>query len=251
MEQSHATRLRKLLWSAFLQGVKMDIATLCNDTVSGLCATRYCSGPRADIALTLDTGEFQWFFNQIARCQSAKYGAKLNRNLPWHLWIMQILYYGLPHIKLGKATMHAWLKLRDWLPESNVLSAEHSFESLLWFSSSSVLRFPRSVVPEIQHCVGCNASYVEELSNIIKLPSESQKNKHGTMVINTEWPNFISHTLQVLPEDRQLDNESLKPGDQPFEKLTGALYLGDVARRVLLRYGLMSLLLKFCNGSSI
>ena len=55
------------------------------------------------------------------------------------------------------------------------------------------------------------------------------------MVVNIEWPGFASKALPQLPEDRQLDAESSDPGSQLFEKLTSGLYLGDIARRILLR----------------
>ena len=41
--------------------------------------------------------------------------------------------------------------------------------------------------------------------------------------------------LPVLPEDDALDAASNNPGQQRFEKLTAGLYLGDIARRIILR----------------
>jgi len=42
--------------------------------------------------------------------------------------------------------------------------------------------------------------------------------------------------LPVLDEDRQLDADSCSPGEQQFEKLTAGLYMGDIARRIMLRF---------------
>jgi len=42
--------------------------------------------------------------------------------------------------------------------------------------------------------------------------------------------------LPVLDEDRQLDADSCNPGEQQFEKLTAGLYMGDIARRIMLRF---------------
>lgn len=42
--------------------------------------------------------------------------------------------------------------------------------------------------------------------------------------------------LPVLDEDRQLDADSNNTGEQQFEKLTAGLYMGDIARRLILRY---------------
>ena len=68
---------------------------------------------------------------------------------------------------------------------------------------------------------------------------EKYKPKYFTrtpeMVVNIEWPGLKSDVLPLLEEDRQLDAESDRPGDQGFEKLTAGLYLGDIARRILHR----------------
>ena len=61
------------------------------------------------------------------------------------------------------------------------------------------------------------------------------------MCVNTEWPGFFSHSLPILNEDQELDAESHHPGQHCFEKLTSGLYLGDVARRILLRYSALPL----------
>ena len=44
--------------------------------------------------------------------------------------------------------------------------------------------------------------------------------------------------LPVLDEDRQLDADSSNTGEQCFEKLTAGLYMGDIARRIILRSAL-------------
>jgi hexokinase len=80
---------------------------------------------------------------------------------------------------------------------------------------------------------GTNAAYVERASNIPKwhglLP------KSGEMVINMEWGNFKSSHLPITEFDRALDEESLNPGEQIYEKLISGMYLGDIVRRVLLK----------------
>jgi len=60
------------------------------------------------------------------------------------------------------------------------------------------------------------------------------------MQVNIEWPGFRSKEIPLLEEDRELDSESLQPGDQAFEKLTSGLYLGDIARRILIKYVLFA-----------
>ena len=46
--------------------------------------------------------------------------------------------------------------------------------------------------------------------------------------------------LPILDEDRQLDAESTNAGEQQFEKLTAGLYMGDIARRIILRCCLLT-----------
>ncbi|XP_047327406.1 hexokinase-1-like [Impatiens glandulifera] len=80
---------------------------------------------------------------------------------------------------------------------------------------------------------GTNAAYVEKVTEINKwegLPPTS-----GEMVINMEWGNFHSEHLPLTEYDSALDNESLNPGEQIFEKIISGMYLGEIVRRVLLR----------------
>lgn len=78
---------------------------------------------------------------------------------------------------------------------------------------------------------GTNAAYVERAQAIPKwhglLP------KSGEMVINMEWGNFRSSHLPVTQYDQALDDESLNPGEQIFEKMISGMYLGDIVRRIL------------------
>lgn len=81
---------------------------------------------------------------------------------------------------------------------------------------------------------GTNACYMEQLGNITKwLPH--YRPRTPDMVVNIEWPGFQAAELPVLDEDRQLDADSNNTGEQQFEKLTAGLYMGDIARRLILR----------------
>lgn len=50
-----------------------------------------------------------------------------------------------------------------------------------------------------------------------------------------EWADYTSEALPWLQEDRELDAESHVPGQHHFEKMTSGLYMGDIARRIILR----------------
>ncbi|KAL7137599.1 hypothetical protein ABFS83_10G104100 [Erythranthe nasuta] len=80
---------------------------------------------------------------------------------------------------------------------------------------------------------GTNAAYVESAQAIPKL--EGDLPKSGDMVINMEWGNFRSTHLPLTEYDQSLDDESLNPGEQIFEKIISGMYLGEIVRRVLLR----------------
>lgn len=78
---------------------------------------------------------------------------------------------------------------------------------------------------------GTNAAYVERASAIPKWHGALPKS--GEMVINMEWGNFRSSHLPVTEYDVALDDESLNPGEQIYEKMISGMYLGEIVRRVL------------------
>jgi hexokinase len=50
-----------------------------------------------------------------------------------------------------------------------------------------------------------------------------------------EWADYTSDCLPWLPEDRELDADSRYPGSHHFEKMTAGLYMGNLARLIILR----------------
>ncbi|KAG8510588.1 Glucokinase [Galemys pyrenaicus] len=80
---------------------------------------------------------------------------------------------------------------------------------------------------------GCNACYMEEMQNV-----ELVEGDEGRMCVNTEWGAFgDSGELDefLLEYDRVVDENSLNPGQQLFEKLIGGKYMGELVRLVLLK----------------
>lgn len=79
---------------------------------------------------------------------------------------------------------------------------------------------------------GTNGAYLEKLSNI-KKPLEGTYDKStGEMVVNTEWGSF-DNQLKVLPTtpwDKALDETSVNPGIQMFEKRVSGMFLGEIVR---------------------
>ncbi|KIW68593.1 hypothetical protein, variant [Phialophora macrospora] len=89
---------------------------------------------------------------------------------------------------------------------------------------------------------GCNAAYMDRASQIPKMASlttrkdDSPEQKDSLMAINCEYGAFDnSHT--VLPRtryDELIDEQSPRPGEQTFEKMSAGLYLGELFRQILL-----------------
>lgn len=50
-----------------------------------------------------------------------------------------------------------------------------------------------------------------------------------------EWAGFSADSLPVIEEDRALDAASSSPGQHIFEKMTAGLYMGELARLILVR----------------
>ncbi|KAI9590874.1 hexokinase-domain-containing protein [Syncephalis fuscata] len=82
---------------------------------------------------------------------------------------------------------------------------------------------------------GNNAAYYERVSRIGKL-NDSHSNEE--MIINTEWGAFDTER-KILPQTRfdvRVDRMSPHPFKQPFEKMVGGQYLGELLRLVLLDF---------------
>ncbi|KAI0394480.1 glucokinase [Xylariaceae sp. FL0594] len=79
---------------------------------------------------------------------------------------------------------------------------------------------------------GTNGAYVEKLANIHKSIDGQFDKSTGLMVINTEWGSFDNqlNTLPNTPWDQKLDQESVNPGIQMFEKRVSGMFLGEIVR---------------------
>ncbi|KAJ8589890.1 hexokinase [Rhizopogon salebrosus TDB-379] len=83
---------------------------------------------------------------------------------------------------------------------------------------------------------GTNGAYVEEVSKITKLGDSRAAAAGGEMIVNTEWGAFNNSrsALPTTPYDNKLDRESINPRFQAFEKFISGMYLGEIARNVIL-----------------
>lgn len=81
---------------------------------------------------------------------------------------------------------------------------------------------------------GTNGAYIEKLSNIKKPLKGAYDKSTGEMVVNTEWGSFDNqlNVLPTTPWDRALDDASVNPGLQMFEKRVSGMFLGEIVRLV-------------------
>ncbi|XP_008290687.1 putative hexokinase HKDC1 isoform X4 [Stegastes partitus] len=84
---------------------------------------------------------------------------------------------------------------------------------------------------------GTNVCYMEEVKNIEICCGEQGAAEMLKMCVNTEWGGLGDDgSLDdiITPYDTEVDQNSVNPGKQRFEKLTSGMYLGEIVRQVLL-----------------
>jgi|TARA_R110002003_G_scaffold41_4_gene2843 hexokinase len=88
---------------------------------------------------------------------------------------------------------------------------------------------------------GTNGAYVEKLDKVTKLTQSKDAGEYdkstGEMIVNTEWGSFDNslRTLPNTPYDVELDEKSVNPGIQMFEKRVSGMFLGELLRLALLK----------------
>lgn len=75
---------------------------------------------------------------------------------------------------------------------------------------------------------GTNACYPEKVARILKYHNLGTS---GEIIINIEWGGFASVKMNIY--DNALDMASSNPGMQHLEKTVSGMYLGEIARRVI------------------
>ena len=77
---------------------------------------------------------------------------------------------------------------------------------------------------------GCNGAYMEDVGSIHKLDTDLPSDT--PMAINCEYGAFDNarNVLPLTPYDKLIDEQSPKPGEQAFEKMSAGLYLGEIFR---------------------
>ena len=82
---------------------------------------------------------------------------------------------------------------------------------------------------------GTNACYLEDIDNVELWDGDSGDPRH--VIINTEWGGFGDNgELDFIRTkwDLSVDEGSLNPGAQIFEKMISGMYMGELVRQVKL-----------------
>lgn len=77
---------------------------------------------------------------------------------------------------------------------------------------------------------GSNGAYVERAERVHNAAKKLPKGAH--MIVNCEWGNLTTHAMPRIDEDIAIDDESVNPDNQHFEKMTAGNVL---ATRLKLR----------------
>ncbi|KAI8142340.1 hexokinase-domain-containing protein [Fennellomyces sp. T-0311] len=92
---------------------------------------------------------------------------------------------------------------------------------------------------------GTNAAYWEKMARVEKClePGKPKPSEVGDdspeMIINTEWGSFGDLNPSYLPRtmyDNRVNRESVNPGVHMFEKMVSGLYLGEIARNIIVEF---------------
>tara|TARA_R110002003_G_scaffold115_9_gene10016 strand:+ start:3666 stop:5168 length:1503 start_codon:yes stop_codon:yes gene_type:complete len=226
----------------------------------------------------LKTGDADGLWTFIAEkleafVQDKKLGEEYSKEKPMPLGFT--FSYPATQDRIDHAVLQTWTKgfdikgvegndvaqqLREKLEEKNL-----PFELICVINDTvgamiaSAYNDPKTIIGAI-FGTGCNAAYMASLSDIKKLPSNSERtaNKQHVytgdkMAINCEYGAF-DNAHRILPRtkfDTQIDAASPRPGEQTFEKLSAGLYLGELFRLILVDLADRSLLFQSQDTSKL
>jgi len=86
---------------------------------------------------------------------------------------------------------------------------------------------------------GTNACYPEKVARILKCP---ELGPSGEMIVNIEWGGFSKLKTNIYDQD--LDCASHNTGKQQLEKMVSGMYLGEIARQVIVEMMTLGLLFR-------
>lgn len=95
---------------------------------------------------------------------------------------------------------------------------------------------------------GSNGAYVERAERVHnaakKLPKGAQ------MIVNCEWGNLTTHAMPRIDEDRAIDDESVNPDNQHFEKMTAGNALANSFQLHFPAHRCLGKLVSYCGNKN-
>jgi hexokinase len=100
---------------------------------------------------------------------------------------------------------------------------------------------------------GTNACYLEEVKDIHTI-NQDEFTGQQHMVVNTEWGAFGDNgelDFILTKWDRNVDDLSINPGKQIYEKMISGMYMGELIRQVLVDLMKDDLIFFGCNREKL
>jgi hexokinase len=157
---------------------------------------------------------------------------------------MCVCFIGMPSCKF-------YVSIRMHQPQSSCIL--HSGTNCCYLEQlSNIPKYHQQFLPRTSDMVvntvsSCSAIWPEHCICIMKAPQIScmPRRRSGDISLwrlccGQEWADYTSDCLPWLQEDRELDADSRYPGSHHFEKMTAGLYMGNLARLIILRQGAAS-----------
>ncbi|XP_069901377.1 hexokinase-3 isoform X1 [Globicephala melas] len=180
------------------QAVELNVVAIVNDTVGTMMSCGY-EDPHCEVGLIVE--------QEV--CGSLEGDWELLEHSVWH---REMLERGRPRLLCELTT--------GW---SNSRVQQTCLELVVCWGEEG---------KAFTHGTGTNACYMEELRNVASVAGDS-----GHMCINMEWGAFGDDgSLSMLSTrfDASVDQASINPGKQRFEKMISGMYLGEIVRHTLL-----------------
>ncbi|KAL0085071.1 hexokinase-domain-containing protein [Phycomyces blakesleeanus] len=162
-----------------------------------------------------------------------------------------VLSFPLHHSALNKAHVIQWTK------DFEITGADGKNIAELLQTGFRRRHIPVSVKAVINGSVGCllahsyrsldtllsctistgtNAAYWEKVKNVVKCKGADE---NDDMIVNTEWGSFGDRNPDYLPRtyyDNHVNRRSVNPGVHTYEKMVSGLYLGEIARNIMMDF---------------
>ncbi|CDH49344.1 probable glucokinase [Lichtheimia corymbifera JMRC:FSU:9682] len=212
----------------------------------GKYTTKYS---KSRVTEDLKTGPMRALCDYIAECVDDFLTQEGLTNSEYTLYLGYTFSFPVLQSKINRGILKSWTKgfncsgavgkdpvmlLQDALLRKNVpVKVSALVNDTVGTLLSHAYRNPSTSIGMILG-TGSNGAYIEKMSKIGKW--KGGKTTSEEMIINMESGSFDNErvVLPVTPFDNKVDRQSINPNSQIFEKMISGMYLGEIARNVLL-----------------